>query len=337
MSKYNIEEIRKKLKETTGKTQDPDMFRPKPVVGDATNKYYFFVLPPFSAGDQLKGTKASYSMDQFFLQHGMHWINNRPYACPYINNKEECPFCKQGKKLLQGVTDQELRKEIAKQWLPNISYMVNIYFPDLKQVPEEYRNKVMFYNAPKTIMDLWQTCLMAEDANIDIDPQAFGIFFDEEASFMFELTASKKGQNNSYEKSKFIANGGKPRPIAQSADAIASILAMRHDLRSKVQSSDPVALAKLVDELLHGGGDAAASSSGFDTDETKPSTSVQKSTSQFVAESGDLEKEISKTVSAKAVSKPEPEVKAEPKPSTKPSATIADDDDLESLLAGLND
>lgn len=331
MSKYSIEEIRKKLKETTGKSQDPDLFRPKAAEGDAVIKYYFYILPPYGTGDQLKTGKATHGIDQFFVQHGVHWINNRPYACPNINDKEDCPFCKQANKLLKGVTDKETRSAIAKQWLPNVNYMVNIYFPDIKQNPEEYKNRVMFYNAPKTVMDMWQACLMADDANVEIDPQAYGIFFDEEASFLFELASSKQGKSNSYTKSKFIPNNGIPKPIANTPERIKEILSMRHDLKSKIQASDPKALERLVDELLHGD---TASDSGFDSDETK--TPVQKSASQFISESGDLESEITKTVTA-SKKQTKSESKPEPKTELKQEAKVDDDDDLESLLAGLSE
>lgn len=339
MSKYKIDEIRKKLKETTGKGQDPDMFRPKPVNDDLTHKYYFYILPPYEKDATLKSGKATRGIDQFFVTHGTHWINNRPFECPYVNSKEECPFCKQGQKLLKGKTDKEEKATIYRTWLPNVSYMVNIYFPKIKQNPEELQDRVMFYNAPKTIIDIWQACLMADDPNIEIDPQAYGIFFDEENAFLFELAANKNGKNNGYTKSKFLSNGGKPRPIADSADAIQEILAKRHDLYSKIPSADAKTLAKMVDDIMHG--DTA--NSGFDSDETTESVkteSKQRSSSEFDAEAGtELDKEIEKTTKQnESKPKPKAETKAEtkPAPAAKPAAS-SDDDDLEALLAGLND
>ena len=349
MGKYDIESIRRKLKQSMdGRKTDPDEFRPKKVEGAEKLIYRYFVLPPLVKGDKVKEGFASQDMEQFFVAHGAHWINNKPTHCPrcYLGQNEECQMCQFGFDLMKDEPNKDKRTAIAKDWMPNNQYFSNIYFPPLKINPEELRGRVMFYNAPKTVMDIYEQCLnrnapteeelaalielMKESSGVE--PEAHGVFFDECAAFPFQLEVKKQGRGNNYEGSKFIGkNAGKigPIPIARIPDgdadmkAITRILSLRHDPFVKIEKPDPLKLAKIFKQLTEGD-DAPSSGSGFDEDETTASDPIVSVTAVDPEEevAPAQTKEKAKTVTEKAKTTPKP---SGPTATTKPkeSATKA--------------
>lgn len=337
--KYKVDDIRKKLNSVLkGKSMDPDEFRAKKVENQNEEmKYRFFILPPFKAGDKLKGGPATQSMDQFFINHGTHWIQNRPHACPRIHYGEDCPICNFGFELLKETKDEERRKNILSEWMPNQSYLVNIHFPSwIKSNPEELRGRTMFYNAPKTCFDLWTSCIM-RDSSSEEDPEAFGVFFDEAEAFLFELKVTRKGKNNSYAASKFISNNGVPQPMVRDENYKA-LLESRHNLYDKLQKPDPLAIKRLADSLING--DSASveeESAGFDVDETqnKPKNDKNSNNKSFSQELPFEEDE-------KPKAKKNTVIQEEEKPKTrKPNTKIVeeedeDDDKVSRLLNSLN-
>lgn len=343
---YDINNIRKKMQESTkGKALDPDEFRPKKAESDTQAiKYRFFILPPFQAGDKIKGGKAAQSMDQFYIHHGSHWIQNRPHACTRLHYEEECPICQFGFDLLKETKDEEKRKAIVRDWMPNSSYLVNINFPSwIKTNPEELRGRTMFYNAPKTCFDLWMACIMRDESNEE-DPEAFGVFFDEAAGFMFELNVVKKGKNNSYAASKFLANSGVAQPMVKD-DNFKALLESRHNLFDKMQKPDSVALKRIADNLING--DSASleeDSSGFDVDEADEPKPKAKSNKSFASEAP-FEESKPKPKKSQATSDDEDVLeeaykakkKEEPKQDRKKTKVEDEDDDesVERLLSQL--
>lgn len=282
---YDIEAIRKKLKDSmAGKFADPDEFRPEK--GKSTTepiKYRFYILPPIMEGDKLKSGVVKRGMEQFFIAHANHWVNQKPYPCPRVWDHSECPLCSMGFSLLKDTKDDNQKRKIREQWMPATYYMVNIFFPNTKMNPEDLRNKVKFYNAPKTCFDLWSSALLKDNCGSPEDPEAFGVFYDERAAFMFELCVLKQGLQNSYKTSKFLSNGGKPQPMVVDKDGkpndkvLTALLALRHDLWSKIEIPDMEKIKKLYAALAEGDDEPRTSSGSFDEDEVAGSKSGQKS------------------------------------------------------------
>ena len=167
MSKYDVNEIRKKLKQSqAGKFTDPDQFKPdKGKSKTEPIKYRFFVLPPILKGDALKSGDVKKSMEQFFVQHANHWINDRPYACPRVwEGDDTCKVCDFGFDLLREEEnkEEERRRKIVKQWMPTTYNAVNIFFTNWKGNPEELRNKVKWYNSPQTCFAHWSAAMMKQ-------------------------------------------------------------------------------------------------------------------------------------------------------------------------------
>jgi len=273
---YDAQAIRDKLKKTMGRNfNDPDKFVPSAYKG--FDKFRFFVLPPVLEGDTIKtatgsGT-AKKSMEQFYVMHAEHWINKRPYPCPrvYSEDKDGCELCQFGFDLMKDETDKKKRQLIAQQWLPTQSYSVNIYFPAIDPNPEPIRSRVMYYDGPKTCFDLWTAAMMREDAGDPTDPQAFGVFYDEMAAFLFQLELTQFGGNNSYRTSKFLANMG----AKQIHKDVKSVLDRRIDLFSKIEAPNLDNLKRIFRQLTEGDDEPTHGESnggGFDKDESLPST-----------------------------------------------------------------
>jgi hypothetical protein len=332
--KYDLDAIRNKLKtQMQGRRSDPDEFKPAKAEANAEPiKYRFFILPPFDAGEMIRGGAAKHGMEnQFFIQHANHWIDNKPYACPRVWDGTDCPFCSFGFDLLKDEkvkNDQGRRTKVVKDWMPNQQFMMNIYFMDSKVNPEDLRDRVMFFNAPKTVIDVCSACLMREESQIDPEsPEAWGVFFDESAAYPFELQVFKKGQNNSYEKSKFLTSKyaiARDANHAPDQEKIKKILSLRHDLFAKIEMPDLKKLQSVFDLRVNGddsGADKAAG--GFDDDET---FSGKK-------DAGDGKKQVAKTTTTKVeTAPPATDVLDEERPLPKtqtqaaPAASTADDD-----------
>lgn len=280
MSKYDVNAIRQKLKQSmSGKFNDPDEFKPDKAKSTTEPiKYRFFVLPPLFKGDELKSGKVGKSMEQFFISHANHWINDKPYACPRVwGQGEECKICQFGFDLLKeeaNQKDEDKRRKVIKQWMPTTYHMVNIFFTNWKGNPEDLRGKVKFFNASKTLFDQWTAALMRDDAGDPEDPQAYGVFFDENAGFVYELQVLKQGRQNSYKTSHFLPNGGNPQPMIKNKDGSANeemltkLLRLRHNLWDKIEEPDMTKISKIYNVMTHGDDDDDESG-GFDEDETQ--------------------------------------------------------------------
>jgi len=276
--------MREKLKrQMNGRQSDPNEFKPPKSNGEII-KLRFFVLPPYSKGDQLADGPASQDLETFSLPYGQHWVDSRPHTCPRVVSMgdEDCAMCQTGFSIIRelkaaGDTSDEgkaQRAAVNRQWLPQSSYLVNVYFPAVKTNPEDLHNRVMWFKAPKTIWEHWTECLDREDHGDDEDPQAYGAFFDEYAAFLYELRIGKSGDWNEYKTSQFIAaikGEIALRPIAAKQDGkpdkqgIADILSRRYDLFKKVEPYDQALLERLAAKLVDGDDEDG----GFDSDETK--------------------------------------------------------------------
>jgi hypothetical protein len=280
---YDVEAIRKKLKQSqAGKYTDPDEFKPDKAKDSTTAiKYRFYILPPLGMGDKLKSGEVNKEMDQFFIQHGNHWVNDRPHPCPRVWDGSDCPICQFGFDLLRDEKDEDRRRSVIKQWMPTTYQSVNIYFPHWKNNPEELRGKVKWYNAPKTLFDHWTACLMREDAGDPEEPEAYGVFFDESAAFLYQLEVLKQGKQNSYRTSHFLANGGKGAPMVKNEDGtpnekgLATLLRLRHNLWEKLEEPDHAKIKKIFNVMVEGDDDDDEDG-GFDSDETKKTESKPK-------------------------------------------------------------
>ena len=277
-SKYDVNAIRQKLKQTQGKFKDEDEFKPgKAESATEAKKYRFFILPPLLKGDMLKSGEVKQSMEQFFISHANHWVNDKPYPCPRVwTPSEECPICQFGFDLLKeeaNKSDDDKRRAVIRQWMPTQYNMVNIFFTSWKGNPEELRGKVKFFNASKTLFDQWAAALMKEDSGDPEDPQAYGVFFDENAGFVYELQVLKQGRQNSYKTSKFLPNNGNPTPMIKNADGSANekmlpkLLRNRHNLWDKIEIPDPAKIATIYSVMSQGDDDDEGG--GFDKDESE--------------------------------------------------------------------
>jgi hypothetical protein len=351
---YDIDAIRKNLqKAVSGRRQDPDEFRVPKIADKGGMKYRFFILPPILKGDKIKGSVAKESWDNFFITHGEHWINGKPYPCPRVSANEECELCNTGFELLKKAKADNKPKEfsatIRNQWMPSTGYYVNIYFTNFKGNPEELRGTVKYYKAPKTILDIWIAALTRDDAGDAEDPKAHGVFFDEMKAFTFELVAVKDGQYNGYKTSNFLHNNGVAIPIVRDNDGeadmptIKSILENRVDIASKLEKPDSFKISKLAAMILSGD-DEVEANGGFDADEVNTTTKlyteaspVAKSRTKATAE------EIGKHLLPDADEEEETGIKSQPKAKSskpaKPAAKEDDDDDvdMEDLLSQLGE
>lgn len=356
MSKYDVQAIRNKLKTTmTGKYSDPDEFKPEKANSTTDPlKYRFFIMPPLLKGDMLKTGEVKRSMEQFFISHANHWINDKPYPCPRVWEGGDCKVCQFGFDLLKeeaNQKDEDKRRKIIRQWMPTTYHMVNIYFLNWKGNPEELRGKVKFYNASKTLFDQWTTTLMRDDCGDPEDPQAFGIFFDENAAFTYELQVLKQGRQNSYKTSKFLSNGGEPVPMIKAKpgesneEVLAKLLRCRHNLWDKITTPDIEKLERVFSVMTHGDD---SDDGGFDQDEnvstkivenkvaSKPATKPSKPVDDDDSDDEDVVTHLSDDLSSEM-----PISKKEPKPAAKPAAkaSAADDDanEIDDLLSQLDD
>lgn len=358
MSKYDVQAIRNKLKSTmTGKYSDPDEFKPEKANSTTDPiKYRFFILPPLMKGDILKTGEVKKTMDQFFISHANHWINDKPYPCPRVWDGSDCKVCQFGFDLLKeeaNQKDEDKRRKIIRQWMPTTYHMVNIFFPNWKGNPEELRGKVKFYNASKTLFDQWTTTLMRDDCGDPDDPQAFGIFFDENAAFTYELQVLKQGRQNSYKTSKFLPNGGEPVPMIKAKpgesneEVLAKLLRSRHNLWDKVNMPDVEKLEKVFSIMTHGDDDS--DDGGFDQDEssarqveTRASTVAKtaKDVSKVVEDDDDDDDEDVVTHLSGSDLNDESPIEEKEDKKSKAKKVVEDDDDsseIDDLLSQLDD
>lgn len=357
---YDINAIRNNIKKAvSGKFVDPDEFRPdKAKSNTEALKYRFFVLPPLKKGDVLKSGVVEHDMDNFFIPHGQHWINDRPHPCPRVWDGSECAVCNYAFDLLKECKEKKLgderKTQICRQWLPSTYYMVNIFFTNSKINPEELRGKVKFYNAPKTCLDKWMSTLMKDDLGDDEDPDAYGVFFDENAAFAFELAVLKEGKSNGYKTSAFVKNGGVPVPMIINQDqspntkAINALLQARLNLFDKIEKPDSAKIQRIASVMISGDDDEDGNA-GFDADETVESSQPQVSTvppklmtekAKPATKPRKEAKETDEDLVTDFVTEEEPPKKNNPPVSDKNTSQDEDDiggDDIEALLSQLDD
>lgn len=288
---YDIEKIRQQVKQKIKKIRDPSEFRVPKVEEGKTLKFRFFVLPPLSQGDTCNEGKSTCEVgaELFYIPSGAHYIDNKRIGCPRVINDEECQICQYGFDLMQEVDNstkqgKDRRSAISKQIMPAQYYLVNLYFPSTDVNPEEVRGRVLWWNAPKTVVDKWLDCLYRDDDGGDpSEPLPYGVFFDENAASMFQLEVCKDGQMNSYKTSKFLTTI-KPRPICAEKDGkaitkrIADVLSKRHNLYEKLPTINYEEIAKVA-AALSGRAANNAASSGFDHDEEGVQDQVEESKS----------------------------------------------------------
>ncbi len=332
---YDVNAIRAKLKASmSGKFNDPDEFRPAKATSTTEPiKYLCYVMPPFNEGDKIKGGVAEKGMEQFFVPHANHWVADKPHACPRVASGDPCPICSFGFDLLKQLKadekskgDEDKKAAILKTWMPQQYYMMNLFFPNSNTNAEDLRGKVMFYNAPKTIVDICVGCTMRDGPGDPESPEAYGVFYDENNGFMLELRVLKHGKNNSYKTSQFRPA---PSPFVKNQDgtpnpkALTLLLSQRHNLFSKIAAPNLADIERAFKLLSDG--DDSGSDGGFDSTEEPVKTSkTVRSESTVPAGKSDPGKGTS-TVTSKgsAVAKKAP--------------VATDDDDVASALSNVVD
>lgn len=315
------------LKKKGGRRRDPTEWRAPNLAAGKELKLKGYVLPPLSKGDVCDGGTAENDMEGlFFVRVGDHWINKKPHPCPRVYDNEECEYCQLGFDLMQETDDKDAKREIAKQYLPTTKYAVNMYYPNVKTNPEELRGQTKWYAVPSTIFDKFDECINRDDAGDDKhDPQPFGLFYDEENAYAFQIHITKNGQYNDYKSSKFLVTS--LGPIADSAEEIEQILASRHDLPSKFPArtaENKATLQRLVKEILEDDGDDGDGDGGFDTDEqTQESAPPSKEEKPKPKPAAKKEEKTEKKSSKK---------KAESEPEETLDLSGSDDEELEALV-----
>lgn len=262
---YDIAKIREALKKKlSSRKADPHQFQAPKAGKDDELKFRYFVLPGLMAGDPCYGGVASRDMDPyFFVKYGLHWVNNRPHTCPRITDEAECEMCQVGFDLLadmpkdQSEENKEKRRQVSKVWLAQQCWAINIYFPPFETTPEPLRGKVMWTNSPQTCFNQYDAAINRDNGGDIADPVAFGIFYDPEAAYLYQLTVIKDGSNNGYKGSRFLANLG-PQPIVMGKDGkpdkagIKKVLDLRHDLYTKIDPANPAEIHRLTQMMLNG-------------------------------------------------------------------------------------
>jgi hypothetical protein len=308
-----LDKVRKKMQEKKGIKRDPDEFRAPKAKKDEVLRFKFAILPP-SEEDLL-----------WYYGHGSHFLEKKVHQCPRIHDDNPCKGCQTGFDLMNETDDKEERKSIARMWLPRTYYAVNVFFPALKTNPEELRGRVMWYSMPKTVFEKMEACIYRDSAGDEDDPQAFGLFYDPSACYLFQLEVSNKGEFNTYEASKFLPKTKAELSSFSKSMSVEEILDQRFDLATRFDARDAAAIEKVVNSVL--GGDVEDSS-----DDEPVQEEVSKPEPEPIrASAADAEDELldEDTSEAKPEAKPEPEAEAKPKE----ELVDEEDEELEGLLA----
>lgn len=331
-----LKKTRSKMQERSKGRKDPDEFRcPKPKDGQL--EFYFKVLPPLLEGEKCKGEGGKETVckngaidELWYYENGAHYLDRERIECPRAHDRDECPMCQLGFDLLDKSEDEEYRKRIRRNYLASSRYAVNIYFLNNQRNPEELRGQVKWYNAPKTIWDVWDACITSDDPGDENEPRACGLFFHPyESTYVFKLIAKLKGDFPTYESSHFLANSFGPLVALKDKEPddeqIEKILAQRVELASKFSERDPEKLAKKAEEYLNnekGGGDmtkirltesAARTGDDDDGEVTEPapkrpskSEESKEPKEEIVEDEGPSDDQIEEKPQAKASSKSKP-------------------------------
>ena len=334
----DLEGVRKRLKEKTSSSfKDEFEFKPPKSKPGATEpiEFRFYVLPPLVQGETCATGTAKATMDLFYFANGTHWINNKPHSCPRsFDNSQLCPLCDYAFTLLRDIPkeNKESRTKIVKNLLSQDRQAVNIYFPNCKQNPEELRDKVMWFNIPKAVQDRFATCINRDDSDDPADPKAFGVFYDPQAAYLFQLMIGHKSGYNSYDDSKFLAIINK-HPIAIGGDKkadvakIEKILNARHDLTTKFPTPSVDKMEELLGAIQNG-------TVHFD-DKNEPSG--DKEVKSQVKSAPPIKPAVTK-VETKVETKSVPATAATTvvsAQSDKPASAIEEDPDIETLMESL--
>jgi len=305
-----LEEMRKRMGEKVSKYQkDPLEFKPPVMEPGKSRDYYFHILPLVE--DEV----------EFFYKNGAHFINNRYIQCPRAHdtvdengNSVDCPCCQLGFDLMEGQTDKKIRSGIAKKFLPQQKYAINVLFTD-DEVNGDLRGKVMWYNAPGSVWTKMKDALLRNDPGKDKHkPLAFGMFTDVTNSYIFNLHVCEKGGYNNYDQSDFL--GDKTWEIAN----IEQVLKSRPSVKNKFPKPDINALADYATKQL--------SSGSADNVEEKESEDTKVESKKQDTKVEEVKVEVKRT----EVAKPK-EVKVEAKSKeVKVTAKTDDEAELDSLL-----
>ncbi|MDB4490360.1 hypothetical protein N9045_02465, partial [bacterium] len=169
------------------------------------------------------------------------------------------------------------------------------------------------------------------------DPQAYGVFFDENAGFTYELQVLKQGRQNSYKTSKFLANGGKPTPMIADKEGNANgemlekLLRLRHNLWEKIEEPDQAKITKIFNTIVHG--DDGDDDGGFDESvRTEPKPKPKAAPKAEEPEVNVLVDD--EPVKSSSLDDEQPLEESKPDAS---SSDSEDDADIDSLLSQLED
>ena len=288
MSRYDIEAIRQQVKKrikSGGK--DPTEFKVQKADPGQVIQYRFFILPGLQEGDTICGGKATAkkSMEMFGIPSGAHFIENKRLGCPRVINEEDCEICDYAFDLMKDIPNdtqagKDERGKIRQNLLPGSYSKVNLYFTNSSVNPENMRGQVLWWDAPKTVVDLWLACLYRDDDGGDPDdPQAYGVFYDEMCAPQFQLEVKQKGKNNSYETSKFLNSKKRPIVVDENGKAdmkrITAILEQRHNLFDKMPDVDHDEIRRIAANLA---GKPAAKNFDDDEDRNGPKGKAASST-----------------------------------------------------------
>jgi len=325
--KKRLEDARKKMNEKKSGRRDAFEYRFPKADKDKTYQLRLRVLPELTAGEPCEGGVAKEGMDNWYYQHGYHWVEGLgKVECPRIHDNEQCEICQIGFDLLNETDDEEHKKTIKRKYLATQFGAVNAYFLDTDKNPEEVRGKTLWISFGKTIMDKLHECLSRDDAGDKDDPHAFGLFFDVTQGHTLLVEVKKKGEYNNYDQSKLLQKGS---PLAKDKDGeadwekIKEILDHRHDIPAKFAKRSKERVKEAIKRLTKGSS-KKSSDSEWEEDETKPDkdeeSKEERPETTKPAKPAKEEKE-----------KPEPEAEAE----AEPEADDDNDEELQALLADM--
>jgi hypothetical protein len=340
-----LDRMRQKQAEQSG-FRDLTEWRAPKLKSPEEKSFRVIILPPLEQGDPCVGGTASESMDLYYRVFGYHLINKKRYECPRVHpEKGDCPLCSTGFDLMKETDDKKVRSGLAKEWLSQQNFAVNIYFENHKDNPEDLRGKVFWWSLPNAVQMICDKAFKSDDAGDDDNPKAHGLFFDPNDAFPLIIEIKVKNDYNNYEGSKFL---GKSRPIAATQEEIDAILAKRHDVMKKFEARDIKALEKLLQDKLGGttgGGESSGSSSSGDEGyitppaDKKEEKKVEVKTEAKVETKTPPKTEEKKTeVKSEAKAEVKTEVKKEEvKKAEEKKEDEEEDPELKALLAQLND
>jgi hypothetical protein len=267
-----LTKLRTKMQERARNRRDPDQFSPPTAKDGEKIELYFRILPPLEAGDTHKDGVCEKDEDFWYYENGQHFVNNDKVECPRIHDKEECSLCQFGFDLMKDNNDKNYRSMVSRKYIAKSRFAINIYFPNIEKNPEIFRNKNMWFNAPKTVVDVLEACVNNDGPGEVEDPQAFGVFYHPyESSYLFKLVIEKQGDYNTYEKSKFLPSTIGPLVKGQDGKpnekAIQAILDKRIYLPSRFRARDVSKIQEIVDKII-------AKESGADDDKSSKTEEV---------------------------------------------------------------